>query len=210
MRRERHQIHCQFSQVNADLACPLSGVDMEQRAVFTNPLADQANIVERAQFVIDHHQRDQKRIVAQRTEYRFDADQAVGVRRQIRDLDAFFLQLRCSIENGLVFDLAGDDVAFRTLMTLGIAVGHAFERQVVGFRSPGSPDDLLGLSPYEVGNLLARDVHCGPSLTAIAVGTGRRVAERTGAAQALHHDFNDTLINWCGSRVVKIQRKIFH
>ena len=80
---------------------------------------------------------------------RLRGDQAFGVRHQIGHRNTGVLQLSRGVEDGLVFDLAGDDVAAGNAAGLG----HALERKVVGFGGAGGPDDLLGLGADQFGHL---------------------------------------------------------
>ncbi|MNI76794.1 hypothetical protein D3C73_1330440 [compost metagenome] len=102
---------------------------MEQRPAFTHHLTDGGNIVERPQFVVDQHQRHQESVLAHGFADRLRGDQPIGIRHQVRHGDTGILQLPGGIENGLVFDLAGEDMATASAAPLG----YAFEGKVVGF-----------------------------------------------------------------------------
>ncbi len=156
--RKRHQVYRELTQVNRQLASALRSVDMQQCAVSPYPPADFRDVVDCTQFVVDQHQRDQKRIIAQSGTDRVGADQAIAVRCQPGNLDALFLKLPRSIKGCLVFDLTGDDMtgsaSGECCLPLRAFLSHALERQIAGFGGTGGPDDLRGLSTYQTGNLL--------------------------------------------------------
>ncbi|MNK91939.1 hypothetical protein D3C87_1120560 [compost metagenome] len=133
-------------------------------------------------------------------------DQALGVRHQVGHRDTGILQLPGGIENGLVFDLAGDDMAAASAAGLG----HAFEREVVGFGGAGGPDDLPGRRADQFGDLVSRLFDRLPGLLAEDVGAGGRVAEIAGKAQTLDHHLDDPLIHRRGGGVIEIQRTFIH
>ncbi|MCY1442361.1 hypothetical protein D9M71_587270 [compost metagenome] len=129
MRGKRHQVHRPLREIDRHFARALCGVDMEQSPAFTHDLTDGRNIVERPQFVVDQHQRHQESVLAHGFADRLRGDQPIGIRHQVRHGDTGILQLPGGIENGLVFDLAGEDMATAS----AAALGNALERKVVGF-----------------------------------------------------------------------------
>ncbi len=63
---EGHQVDRHVFQVNRQLAGRLSRIDMKHRTSALSHLAEGKNVIDRADLVVDVHQRDQRRVLAQR------------------------------------------------------------------------------------------------------------------------------------------------
>ena len=68
-----------------------------------------------------------------------EIDQPVALHRQISDAIAVLFQLLAGIENRFVLGGRSDDV----VAFFGIHLGHALDRQVVGFGGAAGEDDFL-------------------------------------------------------------------
>src|SRR5690606_15096711 len=116
------------------------------------------------------------------------------------------LQLPRGVENGLVFDLTGNDVPAANATGLG----DAFEGEVVGLGGTGGPDNLLRLRADQIGYLPTRLLDRLPGLLAESVGAGRRVTEVTVKTQTFDHHLDDPLVHRGGGGVIEIQRTCVH
>ncbi|MNH32201.1 hypothetical protein D3C79_926260 [compost metagenome] len=103
---------------------------MQQRTLCTYALANGCEVGHGAQFVVDCHQRDQAGIGTPCRLHGIGLDQAGRICCQASDGPALTLQFSDCIEYGLVFQLAGNQVAW-----VADALGDAFECKVVGLGS---------------------------------------------------------------------------
>ncbi len=200
VRRKRHQVHGHRTQVDSQLAHGLRGIHVQQGTVGTHLLADRGKIGDRAQFVVDRHQRYQAGVSAQCCLHTRGLNQASGIRCQARNGPALTFQLGHGVEHGLVFQLAGDQVP-----GLADALGNTLERQVVGLGRPRCPHQMLGLRTDALGHLLTGLLYGVTCSLAEGVPAGRRVAEVGLASQAGEHGFDDPVVNrGCGG-VIEVE-----
>ena len=105
-------------------------------------LADLANGLQHADFVVGRHDRDKNRLVIDGALQIFEIDEAVGFHRQIGDAIAILLKPLARIEHSLVLGHLGDDV----VAALAIHLRDALDGEVVRLRRARGEDDLFRTS----------------------------------------------------------------
>ncbi len=204
VRRERHQVDLQLLQVDFDLAGRLRGIDVEQHAARAGQFTDGGDVVDRADFVVHVHQRDQDGVVAQRRLDLGRGDDAVFAWLEVGDFETFTLELASGIQDRLVLDLGGDDV-----LALGlIEVRNAFQGEVVGLGGTAGPDDLARVGVDQLGHLATAVLDRFFGLPAEHVGTRGRVTEVSIDQQAVGHLLGDAGIDRGGRGVIEVDRQL--
>ena len=199
-----HQVDLHFVHVDRDLAGALRRIDVQDDAAFAGHLADRADILDDADFVVDVHHRHQHSVVAQRGFQFGQVEQAVRLRRQVSHLKAFPLQLPTGVQHCLVFGLDGDDV----LAFLLVEMGGALDRQVVRLGAAAGPDDFARIRADQGRDLLARLVDRLLGMPAEAVRARGRVAEFAVRRQELAHLVRHPGIHRRGRGIVQVDGKI--
>ena len=204
MSRHRQQIDLHRLDIHRDLAHALGTIDMEEDLAGAAQLTDGGDILDNADLVVDVHQADQNGVIAQRRLQLLQADQTVGLRIQVGDLEALALQMAARVQHRLVFGLAGDDV----LALLLVEVGNPLDGQVVGLGRPGGKDNLPRIGTDQIGDVVARLIDHLFGLPAKAVGARSRVAKDAIQGQALHHFLGNTGIHRRGGGIIQINRQL--
>ncbi|MCY4637970.1 MAG: hypothetical protein OXG04_26340 [Acidobacteria bacterium] len=89
----------------------LRGVHVERNPAITGQPADRLDVGDRPpDLVVDVHQRQEDRVVAQRRLHERRRDQTVRSRHDTSDLEPVFFEMAAGIENGLVLDGRGHGV----------------------------------------------------------------------------------------------------
>src|SRR5690606_32519402 len=129
----------------------LRRVDVEQYLAGTRDGTNGADVVDGADLVVHMHDADQGRVITQRGGHLLRLDDAVAVRLQIGDLEAFPFQLAAGVQHRIVVDGRDDGVLAATL----VEVGHTLDGQVVRLGGTRGPDDFARIAVHQVGNVLA-------------------------------------------------------
>ena len=209
MRRQRHQVHVQGLDVQAECSSGLHGVGVEWNLVSTGDLADLGNGLDGAHFVVGVHDADEGRVRADGLLDVGRIDQAMMIHRHVGHLKAkVLLQLLQRVADGVVLDRRGDDVVlFGTVTSLK---GHAAQRQIVALGAATGKDHLSGAAVQDAGHGLARLVHGVVGLAPQGVDAGS-VAILLGPVgqHGLHHPWID---GGCGSvvQVNSSSRSLLH
>ncbi len=127
---------------------------MEDDALLVAELADFADGLQHADFVVGGHDGDEDGLVVHGALQVFKIDEAVCLDGQVGDAEAIFLKALAGVEDGLVLGDLGDDV----IAALAVHLGDALDGEVVALGGAGGEDDLLGGGADEFGDLLAGDV----------------------------------------------------
>ena len=202
MAADADQIRAQRFGREGDLQKGLHRVGVQQRAgaALAQQPCDRGNVRHAAGLVVDHHQRDERGVPAQRGADVLGADRAGRVRLQARDLPALLLQQIEAFPHGVVLDERGDDVPSRALRRLGAAE----QGPVVALRAAGGEDQLFRSAAQRVGDLAAGRGEQLCRLAPFGVGrAGIAVAER----HRLYGRFGRLRADRGGRGVVKI---VFH
>jgi hypothetical protein len=147
--RQAHQVDALAVHVERDLAGGLGRVHMEQHALAAAEPADGVDVLHHADLVVHGHHGDQDVRAHRRLQHR-QVEQAVGLHRQVGDLEALALQFAHGVQHGLVLGLHRDQV-----LALGLVeLGHALDGQVVGLGGAAGPDDLARVGPDQRGHML--------------------------------------------------------
>jgi hypothetical protein len=173
VRGDREQIDAEALHVAFEIRQRLHGIAMEDDAALLAERADFRHGLNRADFVVGHHDGDEDGIGTHRRGDATDLNQPVGVHRNIRDLEAFAFEPGRRIEHRLVLDRGGDDVAAAG----SVGACHAFQRQVVRFGRAGGEDDLRRIGADQCGHLPARLLHACFGVPAEGVLAAGGVAE---------------------------------
>ena len=130
----RHEVDVVGEDVDGDLAYGLDGVGVEEDALLVAELADLADGLDDADFVVGVHDGDEDGLVGAFGDDGalevFDVDEAVGHDGQIGDAVAGLLEALAGVEDGLVLGDLGDDV----VAALAVHLGDALDGEVVGSR----------------------------------------------------------------------------
>ena len=158
---------------------------MKEHALFLRDPADLRDGMNRADFVVRQHDRNQNGLIRDGVPHVVRIDPAGFIDGQIRDLDTFFLQRLRRIDHRAVFGRRGDDV----ITFLLIHLDHAFQRQVIGLGSSAREHDLLGVGVNEIGNVFARLVHALFGFPTEGMVPARGIAELFGEIREhrIHH-----------------------
>src|SRR3546814_4815243 len=98
MSGEGHQIDLHLLQIDFDLDGRLRRIGMEKNAARTGQLADGGDVVDSADLVVHVHDRHKNSVVAQRSFDHRRRDDAILARLEIRNLEAFALELASGIQ----------------------------------------------------------------------------------------------------------------
>eukprot|EP00166_Cyanidium_caldarium_P004146 ctg_428.g299 len=168
------QVDVHLLHIDRYLAHRLRGVTVEEHFALAAHAPDLLYRLNGADLVVHHHHRHQRRVVADSLAQPPHVQAAVGVHRQVRDLEPLALQVAARIQHALVLGGGGDDVALGGL----VKVRHAFDGHVVGLGRAAGEDDLFGTgSVHQAGDMLARFVGGLLRCPAVLVGAGVRVAK---------------------------------
>ncbi len=198
--RERHQVDLQLLQIDFHLAGRLSGVHMEDDALFAADFAQRFHVLDHADFVVHHHHRHEHGVGTQRSLEDIQVDQAVVLDVQVRDFKALAFQFTTGVEHSLVLGLDRDDV----LAAFGVEVGCALDGQVVGFGGAGGPDDFARVGIDQLGDFFAGAFDGLFGLPAKRVAARGRVAKVL--VQPGHHGVDDTGVDRRRGRIIQIDR----
>ena len=154
VRTDRHQVNRQLTQVDLNLADTLRRIDMKPYATLTAHLPDGSNIIDCADLVVGMHHRDDKGIRTDRLGNLPGSHLTVFVRRQAGHLMPLTFQPGTGIQDGLVFNGGGHDVA-----GLSASPGQPLERQIVRLRCPRGPDNFSGIRFQQIRHLTPGTLH---------------------------------------------------
>ena len=200
--RDREQIDRQIPQRQGQLAHRLGGVDMQQDPGLPGDLADSSDVVDGTQLIVDMHDAGQDRIRPQALRDGLGLNQPLGIGRHVGHLETAGFQPGTAVENGLVLDRRGHDVAPACL----VKFRHALDGEVVGFGRTGREHDLPRVGTQQVGDLAPPLLHRLLGAPAIDVGTGGGITEHTIHPEVLRHHFGDSWVNWRRRQIVEVDR----
>ena len=135
----------------------------------------------RSDLVVREHQRDEDRLIPKGGPDLIGFDLAESIRREVRRLETFFLELLARIEHRLVFREARDDV----ISLFAVEPRDTEDREIVRLCCSRREDDFFRGAAEEIRHLLPRLVHRGFRLPAVEMIAGGRVSERS--RQVRHH-----------------------
>jgi hypothetical protein len=108
--------------------------------------------LDRADFVVDLHNADERRTVADRILQLLKIDEALAVDSQIGDVEPLLFEAFGGVKDSVVLDSGGYDVVGAALSA---GVGGTTERQVVAFAAARGEGELLWLAADVAGDGLA-------------------------------------------------------
>lgn len=118
--------------------------------------ADLLHGLDDADLVVDEHRGHHDGVGADGGAQRVEVDEALGVDRQVGDVEALLLQHAAGVEDALVLRLCRDDVLLGVL----VEVGDALEGEVVGLGRTRGENDLPRLSSCTLSASVARSWSC--------------------------------------------------
>ena len=139
--RQAEQVHLNLFDIDGNDARGRHGIGVKGHFPGLGDLADVGDGLDRADFVVGHLDGDQDGLVGDGLFHGRRVHQAVGIHIQGGYFIVHQAEGAQGVENGLVFDIGGDDVP--AFFPLG--KGHAFDGLVDGFGAPGGEDDVLGV-----------------------------------------------------------------
>ena len=167
--------------------------------------ADRLDVGDGAELVVDVHQRHENRVVAQRRLHQPGGDQTVGAGLDAGDLEPLALEVKARVEDGLVLDGRGDDVA----APAAASGDSALDGEVVRLGGPRGPDDLARVGVDEVGDVAPRLLDRVLGVAPEAVLPRRGVAEDAAGPEVAVHHRHDGRIGRCRGGVVQVDGR-FH
>ena len=176
------------------------GVQQRARAALAQHPRDARDIRHAAGLVVDHHQRDERRVLAQRGLHIPDAYRTVLIRLQARDFPALRLQQVEALSHRVVLDERGNNMPARTLRRLG----PAEQGPVVALGAAGGKDQLLRGAAQRVRHGGARRGEQLRRLAPLGVGGAGVAVEKR---HRLHGRLRRLRADSGGRGVVKI---VFH
>ena len=184
-----------------ELAEDLHGIGVKNHAARTTQRPDRRDRLERAEFVVGGHDRDERRVGAQGA---FDGAQGHlpgGIHRQVGDREPLVpLQILKTLQHRVVLDGRGDQV-----VALGAQMpGGAEDREVVALGAAAGENHLARLGPEHGGDPVPGVVQQRPRPSADLVNA-RRVAPDF--PQKRQHRLPDRWIERRGGVVIEINRR---
>mmetsp|Transcript_23010 Transcript_23010/g.51791 ORF Transcript_23010/g.51791 Transcript_23010/m.51791 type:complete len:306 (-) Transcript_23010:92-1009(-) len=201
--RDGSKVKVPLVNVDVDLSCRLRDVGVEEHLVLSADLPDLHHRLNHSDLIIHRHDRHKRRIRPDCRSQRVKVDQAVGLHREVCDLEPLVLQHTARIEHALVLRLRCDDV----LLLGSVEASNPFDRHVVALRGAAGEDDFLGLRSDQLGNMSSGLFHQLFYFPAIMVGATVRVAVLPG--QQRHHSIQYAGIQCGRTLVVKECRPSF-
>jgi hypothetical protein len=200
VRGQCQQVDAVALDVDRQLPGALSRVDVEQDAARAAQSPDRPDVLDDTDLVVHVHQRDEDRVRAQRRLDLAGSDDAVRTRLEVGDLEPLALELAAGGQHRRVFGPRGHEVPPARL----VEARRAEQREVVGFRGTGGPDDLRRIGADERGDLGTRLLHAPVRAPAGLVRHGGRVGEVALRAEAIEHRRHDTRVDRRRGCVVEI------
>ena len=182
VRGARQKVDPPALEINGNLAERLDGVHVEGDAVGARDGPDGGNGLDRPHLAVGVHHADGEGVGPEGALDVIGIDHAVFVHRQIRHGDAESLQGLGRAQHGVMLDPGGDEVA------RPLGRHQALHGEVVGFRSAGGEDDLLGPRPQETRHPLAGGVESLPGLPPETVNAGGVAEVFSEVRKHLRHD----------------------
>src|ERR1700730_4802283 len=163
VRAQREQIDPVTLDIYRNLPDCLHRITMENHTLFLGEPADFANWMNRADFIVRIHDRDQHGLVRNRLTDAVRINHAVMVNRQIgHGCFARPLQRAATVEYGFLLGDTRDDV----IALIFVKLGDALDREIIGFSRSAGENYFLRLGIYQPGYLVARlidSLFCFPS-----------------------------------------------
>ena len=161
MAGQGEQIHIPGLHIHRDVANRLDRVGVEQDFVSLGNGADLGNGLDGANLIVGSHDRNQNGIGADGRFHRGRVHHAVPIHRQISHVVPVLLQVLGGVEDGVVLNGGGNDVAGLSALE-GHQLGYTPQGPVVRLGASGGEIDLLRLGVQTAG-------HGGPGLLQVAL-----------------------------------------
>ena len=203
MAREAHEVDVERVDVERQLPEHLRRVGVEERAARAAERADLGERLQRADLVVDGHDRDERRVGprVERGRELGEVDEArLAADGQVRHVEALLLERAARVEHALVLGHGRDHVALPALEE----PGHALDRHVVRFGGAGGEDYLAGIGVDHLRHLLARVLDRVTGFPAIGMRCRMRIAE--GLGEIGGHRRHDARVDRRRRLVIKIDR----
>ena len=159
VRGNRKQVDAESVHVERNFSGGLDGVGVKPNVGFFRDAADFFERLERADFIVGVHDRDQDSFRAQRIFYRGGVDDACPIYWEKCDVDSALGERLTWIQRGAVLDLRGDDVATHG----GFAARDAENCEIVRLGAAAGESDFGGLRSDKRGDGNSCAFHGGAS-----------------------------------------------
>ena len=156
------QIDEPVAELQGHLAGALGCIHMEQHTALPAPLADGGDVLDDSRFVIDVHDGDQHRVVANAFLNCIRIDDAIRAMVHICDLATLVLQRGSRVQHRLVFQARCDQVP----AAVPVGVHGADECQVVRLSGPGRKPQCFRRDADSSCDLRPSFLHAGPGAAA--------------------------------------------
>lgn len=202
MRRYRHQINIPIVYVDWDFPHCLRTIGVKVDLFGAAQFADFFHGLNDADLVIDGHYAHQHRIRSNGSFELFKVDQPITLHRQVRDLEAFVLQMSAAIQHALVFCLTCDDVFL--LSRTAKESGDTFDAHIIALCCATGEDDFFRVCSNELGDVSSGLIGSLLGFPAVCMGSGVRVAVHAG--QVWQHGVEHSGVDRGRGLSVKIDR----
>ena len=194
------QIHIPRFHVHGDMAHGLHRVGVKEHLVGPGDAAQLGDRLYSADLVVGGHDGDKNGVRPDRPLQGGGIHQPPPVHRQVGDLIALLLQILGGVEDGVVLDGGGDDVAALPPLQ-GHELGHPPQGPVIRLRTAGGEVDLLRPGVEAGGDLRPRPLQVGLALLGKAVQAG---GVAVGRGEVGEHGLEGGIGDSRGGRMVRI------
>ena len=204
MAGQGEHINVHLFHVDGHVTHRLDGVGVEGDLLLPTQGADLFDGLHGADLVVGEHDGDQAGVLSDGVGHVLDGDDPVGVDVQEGDVKAFLLQLCQGVEDGVVLELGGDDMALALLCAYE---GGGTDGLVVGFAAAAGEINFTRLCAQTFRHRLSgfHEGFCRPLTQRIKRG---RIAIFLG--QEGHHCRNCCGADLSGRRVIRIYIHFLH
>jgi len=199
----RQQVDVHRVDVDRQHADALRGVGVEEDLALPSQRADLGDRLHRADLVVDVHDRDQHRVVADRVRHLLRIETAGGVDRQVGHFgEPGALQGFAAIEHCLVLGSGGNDVP----AAAGVEAEHSLNREIVRLGGAAGPDDVGRPRTDQLADLTARRLDRFVGLPAPRMGLAGSVAETL--AEVRQHRLEDSRVDGRRRMVIEVYAQV--
>jgi len=177
---DRQEIDTHRFDIERELAGRLRRVGVKEDAASAAERADRGEILDRADFVVDGHDGDERGARPNRFGQRRKIEKPIAFHRHHCEREPFALELPAGFQHAFMLGRDGDDAIAVGTPLVAQKTDCAFDRRIVGFRRPRGEDDLARFGADQRRDIAARALDRLRRLAAEAMTGRMRVAEFLG------------------------------
>ncbi len=196
---ERQEIDVHGRHVDHLAGRTLGGIDVKKDTCLATDAPDRGDVLQRTGLVVGVHDRNQRRVVAQRSLDLARVHDAVVVRHEQGHVENFLLERFEDVDDGLVLGHLADQVP----PAAGLVVCDPRDRKVVRLGRARSEYDTVRVDADQSRDLASRRLDDPVGLLPVLVAR-RRVAEQCGIPEYTDHGIGDSRIHRRRRGVVEV------